>query len=367
MVERRRGWGKNDNVDVYVRERKKEKDDKQKNNSVLNINNINDESNNINKNNHNNSINYNLLNIKIIDFGASNYFNKNEKLTLKIGSPYYIAPEVLKKSYNEKCDIWSAGVVLYVMLTGNFPFVGATSQNLFQNISTGKYKSNGPEWEAISPEAKELINGMLQLDPNLRPSAADCLKSSFISCLNQRDTPDILPIVLKNIYNLNEREKLQEATIALIVHHMGVNEEIEQLKCVFEMLDLNKDGQLTKVEICQALKKVLPTENIDEQKVSNIIDDMDGNKDGVISFEEFLRVTIGQKLIFDKNNLKLAFDAFDINKDGKLSKEELKHVLNTPTSEYVDTLIALIDNNKDGYISFDEFCELMGKVNNSEW
>ena len=353
-------------VKDYKKIKSKEIDDKQKNNSVLNINNINDESNNINKNNHNNSINYNLLNIKIIDFGASNYFNKNEKLTLKIGSPYYIAPEVLKKSYNEKCDIWSAGVVLYVMLTGNFPFVGATSQKLFQNISTGKYKSNGPEWEAISPEAKELINGMLQLDPNLRPSAADCLKSSFISCLNQRDTPDILPIVLKNIYNLNEREKLQEATIALIVHHMGVNEEIEQLKCVFEMLDLNKDGQLTKVEICQALKKVLPTENIDEQKVSNIIDDMDGNKDGVISFEEFLRVTIGQKLIFDKNNLKLAFDAFDINKDGKLSKEELKHVLNTPTSEYVDTLIALIDNNKDGYISFDEFCELMGKVNNSE-
>ena len=207
---------------------------------------------------------------------------------------------------------------------------------------------------------------MLQLDPNLRPSAADCLNSDFISCLNQRDTPDILPSVLKNIYNLNEREKLQEATIALIVHNMGVNEETEQLKCVFEMLDLNKDGQLTKVEICQALKKVLPTENIDEEKVSNIIDDMDGNKDGVISFEEFLRVTIGQKLIFDKNYLKMAFDAFDINKDGKLSKEELKNVLNTPTSEYVDTLIALIDNNKDGYISFDEFCELMGKVNNSE-
>ena len=343
------------NIKDYKKLKSREIDDKQKNNSVININEE--------KNNDNDPINYNLLNIKIIDFGASNYFNKNEKLTLKIGSPYYIAPEVLKKSYNEKCDIWSAGVVLYVMLTGNFPFVGATSQKLFQNISTGKYKNNGPEWEAISSEAKNLISQMLQLDPNLRPSAADCLKSDFISCLNQRDTPDILPSVLKNIYNLNEREKLQEATIALIVHNMGVNEETEQLKCVFEMLDLNKDGQLTKVEICQALKKVLPTENIDEQKVSNIIDDMDGNKDGVISFEEFLRVTIGQKLIFDKNNLKMAFDAFDINKDGKLSKEELKHVLNTPTSEYVDTLISLIDDNRDGYISFEEFCELMNKVN----
>ena len=326
--------------------------------------------NNIQKSNDNiinkgNSIsnNYYSLNIKIIDFGASNYFKENEKLTLKIGSPYYIAPEVLKKSYNEKCDIWSSGVVLYVMLTGNFPFVGATSQKLFQNISLGNFKKQGLNGKAISAEGKELIIQMLQLDPNKRPSASDCLKSAFISCLNQRDTPDILNSVLHNIYNLNAREKLQEAAIALIVHNMGINEEIEELKCVFELLDIDKDGQLTKTEICQALNKVLPNESIDEKKLSNIIDGMDDNKDGSISFEEFLRVTIGQKLIFEKKNLKIAFDAFDINKDGKLSKEELIHVLNTPTSEYVDTLISLIDNNQDGYISFEEFCELMKKIN----
>ena len=70
------------------------------------------------------------LNIKLIDFGASIFFKENQKLTVKIGSPYYIAPEVLNRNYDEKCDIWSSGVVLYVMLTGNFPFIGNTSQKL---------------------------------------------------------------------------------------------------------------------------------------------------------------------------------------------------------------------------------------------
>ena len=73
------------------------------------------------------------LNIKLIDFGASNFFKENEILTLKVGSPYYIAPEVLNKSYNEKCDIWSSGVVLYVMLTGSFPFLNMSVSSQYSN------------------------------------------------------------------------------------------------------------------------------------------------------------------------------------------------------------------------------------------
>jgi len=103
----------------------------------------------------------------------SNFFKENEILTLKVGSPYYIAPEVLNKSYNEKCDIWSAGVVLYVMLTGNFPFVGKTSQKLFESIKTGKYKNTGKEWEAISPKAKDLIKKMLEINTTKRITARE--------------------------------------------------------------------------------------------------------------------------------------------------------------------------------------------------
>ena len=304
------------------------------------------------------------IHIKLIDFGASNFFKENEILTLKVGSPYYIAPEVLNKSYNEKCDIWSAGVVLYVMLTGNFPFVGKTSQKLFENIKSGKYKTTGKEWEAISPQAKDLIKKMLELNTNKRISASECLKSPFISCINtQEKVPDLLPNVLSNIYKLNAREKIQQATIALIVHNIQQNDQIERLKGIFELLDLNKDGQLTYAEIKEAFRQIFPDNYITEEKMKFILDRIDDNKDGVISYEEFLRVTIDEKILLEKNNLKLAFDKFDLNKDGKLSKEELLNILDNGASDYVDDLLNLIDKNKDGYISFDEFCHLMNKVN----
>ena len=83
---------------------------------------------------------------------------------------------------------------------------------------------------------------------------------------------------------------------------------------------------------------------------------------GLISYEEFLRVTIDENILLEKNNLKFAFDKFDLNKDGKLSKEELLNILDKGASDYVDALLNLIDKNQDGYISFDEFCHLMSKV-----
>ena len=301
--------------------------------------------------------------IKLIDFGASNFFKENEILKLKVGSPYYIAPEVLNKNYNEKCDIWSAGVVLYVMLTGNFPFVGKTSQKLFESIKTGKYKTSGKEWEAISKEAKELIRKMLELDSNKRISASACLKSNFFSILQtQEEMPALLPSVFTNIFKLNAREKIQQATIGIIVHNIQQNDQVEKLKDIFELLDINKDGQLTYSEIKQAFRKIFPDDYVTEEKMELILEKMDENNDGVISYEEFLRITINEKILLEKNNLRLAFDKLDLNKDGKLSKGELLNILDKGASDYVDDLLNLIDKNKDGYISFDEFCHLMNKV-----
>ena len=303
------------------------------------------------------------INIKLIDFGASNFFKSNEILTLKVGSPYYIAPEVLNMCYNEKCDIWSAGVVLYVMITGNLPFVGLTHPQLFENIKSGKYKTSGKEYAAISQKAKDLIKQMLELNPLKRISASECLKSPFFEILDTNDNiPDILPSVITNIYKLNAREKIQQATIGFIVHNIQQTEQVEKLKNIFEFLDINKDGELTHNEIREAILKIFPGEYMTEEKINYIIDKMDENNDGVISYEEFLRVTIDENILLEKNNLKFAFDKFDLNKDGKLSKEELLNILDKGASDYVDALLNLIDKNQDGYISFDEFCHLMSKV-----
>ena len=301
---------------------------------------------------------HNQLNIKIIDFGTSNYIRDDQHLTLKVGSPYYIAPEVLKNNYNKKCDIWSAGVILYVMLMGYPPFRGRNTNELFAKIRSSNFNKATPEWKAISENARDLIEKMLTYSPEERYTAQQCLNHPWITSLAVNTKAPLLPSVLENLMSLNAREKLQQATIAYIVHSLCSNKELEGLKKVFQELDLNGDGFLTYTEIKAAFDKCFGNQ-VSEIAINKIIEEMDNNSDGVISYEEFLRVSVNQKTLLDEKNLKMAFQKFDLNGDGKLSKEEVKAVLDTTDLEYINTLLELIDNNKDGYISFDEFKTLM--------
>ena len=312
--------------------------------------------------------NKDLLSIKLIDFGSCNYIKKNENLTLKVGSPYYIAPEVLKHDYNNKCDIWSIGVILYILLVGYPPFKAKNKNELFNKIKTGSYSMEGPGWNRVSNQAKDLVTHMLEYDYNKRYSAEKCLNHVWIKQLEKsKESHQIndryLESVLVNISNLHVREKLQQATIAYIVHSIYCNEEIDDLKHVFNKLDINKDGKLTYQEFRDGFSKHFQGKQfLKEINIDQLISDIDGNLDGVISYEEFLRVTVNKKKLLNERNLQIAFDKFDLDKDGKLSKTEIKTVLDTTDFEYINRLIDAIDNNRDGYVSFDEFKNLMNQV-----
>ena len=312
--------------------------------------------------------NKDLLSIKLIDFGSCNYIKKNENFTLKVGSPYYIAPEVLKHDYNNKCDIWSIGVILYILLVGYPPFKAKNKNDLFNKIKTGNYSMEGPGWNRVSAQAKDLVTHMLEYDYNKRYSAEKCLNHIWIKQLEKsKESNQIndryLESVLVNISNLHVREKLQQATIAYIVHSIYCNEEIDDLKHVFNKLDINKDGKLTYQEFRDGFSKHFQgKEFLKEINIEQLLSDIDGNLDGVISYEEFLRVTVNKKKLLNERNLQIAFDKFDLDKDGKLSKTEIKTVLDTTDFEYINRLIDAIDNNRDGYVSFDEFKNLMNQV-----
>lgn len=312
--------------------------------------------------------NKDLLSIKLIDFGSCNYIKKNENFTLKVGSPYYIAPEVLKHDYNNKCDIWSIGVILYILLVGYPPFKAKNKNDLFNKIKTGSYSMEGPGWNRVSAQAKDLVTHMLEYDYNKRYSAEKCLNHIWIKQLEKsKESNQIndryLESVLVNISNLHVREKLQQATIAYIVHSIYCNEEIDDLKHVFNKLDINKDGKLTYQEFRDGFSKHFQgKEFLKEINIEQLLSDIDGNLDGVISYEEFLRVTVNKKKLLNERNLQIAFDKFDLDKDGKLSKTEIKTVLDTTDFEYINRLIDAIDNNRDGYVSFDEFKNLMNQV-----
>lgn len=109
--------------------------------------------------------------ITIIDFGTSGIFAQGEKMDQKYGTPYYIAPEVLNNNYDEKCDLWSIGVILYILLCGYPPFNGANDDQIIKRVKQGKYRTDDEEWANISPEAIDLVNRLLTYNPNERITA----------------------------------------------------------------------------------------------------------------------------------------------------------------------------------------------------
>jgi calcium-dependent protein kinase len=88
------------------------------------------------------------------------------------GTPYYIAPEILAGEYNEKCDLWSVGVILYILLCGRPPFDGENDDEILENVSKGIYKISGPIWSRMSSDGIDLVKKMLTFDPDKRISAA---------------------------------------------------------------------------------------------------------------------------------------------------------------------------------------------------
>ena len=310
-----------------------------------------------------------LLNVKLIDFGTSNYVKTENTnyFTVKVGSPFYMAPEVLNKKYNNKCDIWSCGVIMFMLLRGHPPFKGENQEELFKSIQNDIINYN--EMTELSELAKELMSKMRERNVDLRYSADECLKHKWMKIYNEKSEvmkSEVVTSALNNISNYHATEKLQQATMAYIVHFISFNKEVEDLKTVFNEFDKNKDGLLTFEEIDHAFTRYCTNKGLQnftqKNKLIQILDEIDTEKTGHISYEQFLRISIDQREILNENNLRSAFEKFDTNKDGKLSKEEIKNVLGIKDFAYVNELLKLVDENKDGFISFEEFKSLMDCV-----
>ena len=305
----------------------------------------------------------NKFSIKLIDFGTCNYLEPDNFLSLKVGTPYYIAPEVINKHYNHKCDVWSAGVTLFILLSGFPPFYGKTATKIFEAIKKEKLSFEFKEFKQVSEEAKDLISCMLEKNSNKRISAEKALNHKWFKMNNEEEKLDkgVLNNVLKNIKAFNAKEKLQQTAIAYIVHLLQDSKEIDELKKIFLKIDNNGDGRLTYDELRKGFEEVFG-ENITDIEFNKIVEDIDQDDDGYIGYEEFLRVALDQKIILTKENLRIAFEHFDANKDGKLSMEEVKNIMGTEGTAEILEIFKSVDSDSDGDISYEEFCILMQKL-----
>ena len=308
--------------------------------------------------------NDNLL-IKLIDWGGARYFSKNKKMSTIKGTPYYIAPEVLKEVYDEKCDIWSIGVIFYVLLCGYPPFNGDTDIEIMQNVQRGQFFFPEEEWDVISPEAKDLIRKMLTYDPAKRISAKDILLHPWFSHYEEKIKQDksVAKSAFENMKRFKRNKKFEHATIGFIVNQLVSKEDRADLLKEFLHWDKNKDGVLNKQEIIESYKNVYGT--IDEDVVENMIKSIDSDGNGVIDYHEFLNCTINRNKILSKKNLQYAFNAFDKDGNGSISIEEImsifKKMRNKIDKKVFEKMMKDADSNGDGAIEFEEFNSIMEK------
>ena len=123
----------------------------------------------------------NNLNLKITDFGFACFFDPKEGLKEVLGSPLYMAPEIIQeKKYDNRVDIWSCGVITYILLSGRPPYVGAKKEEIFHSIEKGSLKFNHPIWERLSGESKDFIKSALERDFTKRPTALQLLEHPWI-------------------------------------------------------------------------------------------------------------------------------------------------------------------------------------------
>ena len=184
-------------------------------------------------------------------------------LTSCIGTDYYMAPEVFMKNYDQKCDVWSCGVILYMLLSGEPPFRGTNTEKVKNSVQNLNINFNCEDWELISSEAREVIGMMLRKDPSQRPTAEEVLNHIWFEKVlkpsgnTRRVSSDILCNNLKRLRNFKTERKMQQAVLTFMAMFLASNEERENLKKVFVELDTNNDGILSKQEIIEGINNLV--------------------------------------------------------------------------------------------------------------
>ncbi|CAD8190681.1 unnamed protein product [Paramecium octaurelia] len=299
--------------------------------------------------------------LKVIDFGTSRKFEQNQNMSKRLGTPYYIAPEVLQKKYNEKCDVWSCGVILYILLAGYPPFYGRNETEIFDRILKGKIPFHTTEWNKISKEAKNLITNMLCLDVEKRYSAQQVFDDPWLQQGQGQNLID--DSFLKNLTEFSAKSKLKQALLTFMASQMIQPKEVEQIQELFKQLDRNGDGKLSKDELITAFQQKVQSgdrliENM-EIKINKIVTEIDVNMSGYIDYTEFIVACLKYEKLLTIEKIKQTFKIFDIDGDNYISKEELQHIMEGVDDDIWKQFLVECDQDNDGKISEEEFINLL--------
>lgn len=293
--------------------------------------------------------------VKVIDFGTAQPYRPGQKLTETIGTPYYIAPEVLAKKYNKECDIWSLGVMAYICLSGLPPFNGRSDDDIMKAIKKGTFDFKADAWKNVSQDAKAFITYLLTYDVAKRPTAAQALQHSWILAnANKSVDKQSTAVAMDNLISFHSHNTMKAATLTFIGSQLISKKEREELAKVFKMLDKNSDGKLSKKEVKDGYNQHYG-KLISDDEIERMFNAVDTDKSGFIDYTEFVVASMNEKALLTNERLTGAFKMFDKDKSGMITPNEIRDVLSAQENRIpqtvIDAIIKQVDQNGDGEIS----------------
>ncbi|ONM27915.1 calcium-dependent protein kinase 17 isoform X1 [Zea mays] len=317
--------------------------------------------------------------LKAIDFGLSIFFKpalicfagRGEDLLGQsceifsdvVGSPYYVAPEVLKKRYGCEVDVWSAGVIIYILLSGVPPFWAESEQGIFKQVLKGGLDFSSDPWPSISESAKDLVRKMLNRDPRKRLTAHDALCHPWVCVDGVAPDKPLDSAVLTRLKQFSAMNKLKKMALRVIAENLS-EDEIAGLKEMFKMLDTDNSGQITLEELKIGLKRV--GANLKDSEITTLMEAADIDNSGSIDYGEFLAATLHLNKVEREDNLFAAFSYFDKDGSGYITHDELQKACEEFGIEdaHLEDIIHDVDQDNDGRIDYNEFVTMMQKGNN---
>jgi calcium-dependent protein kinase len=288
--------------------------------------------------------------LKVIDFGLSRTFpnssqtsdklspidtkhpkemdlNKSPKqrrqtkaiLKTKAGTPFYIAPEVLTGNYTEKCDVWSCGVILYILFCGYPPFYGENNKEILEAVKNGKLDFSTPEWKEKSKLSIDLIKKMI-VSQDLRLFADEVIKHPWMQSKNLKIDNSKLKEIWSNMVSYSKMPLLKKVIMYFIAHNL-YEEDLTAMHEYYYMFDPSDQGTISEGPFKDILKNKL---DIDDKTADSVFKGMDIFETKSIAYTVFIASAFSKSVLTAEKKLNIFFQISDIDKNEVLSRSDFE-------------------------------------------
>eukprot|EP00256_Glycine_max_P028046 XP_003554117.3 CDPK-related kinase 1 [Glycine max] len=302
--------------------------------------------------------------LKVIDFGLSDYVKPDERLNDIVGSAYYVAPEVLHRSYGTEADMWSIGVIAYILLCGSRPFWARTESGIFRAVLKADPSFEEAPWPSLSADAKDFVKRLLNKDYRKRLTAAQALSHPWLvnHCDDVKIPFDMIIHKLVKTYICSS--SLRKSALGALAKTLTLV-QLAYLREQFNMLGPNKSGLIS----MQNFKTAILRSATDASKDSRVLDYVNmvsSIQYRKLDFEEFCAAAISVHQLEGmeswEQHARRAYEMFEKEGNRPIMIEELASELGLSPSVPIHVVLQDWIRHSDGKLSFLGFVRLLHGV-----